>query len=424
MKKGKYEASRAWGRFCVIGLVLLLCIGLLSVLFYKKKGSPDAPAGSPTLHTPEATIPTETAAPASDFSFWSEHLPQRATYIGREDVYLICTDAVEMQQGSHYAAYSVEDGQLIPWENRAFSADLSVLGLTFHEEFNYGVRDGNVAITYVPVDYLGNGISFYYDTSQGIHRVLVGVRLTFPDGKYVHYPVYLDLETGEVTDFLGDMDQETVFEVFSREVQTMVRVGEETFLLGRQDDNSTFHYFYLDVAGQEIIDLEVLSGKEIENAVPIPDEIVCWNDAGEFWSLSLEDWSVTPLTSESHVVYQNGVFHNSRGWGSSFFLYQDEGQRLCLYDFLTRNGTVLAGPDGWQFDGRAYMPCGYGRMLCMPWQGKEDTYLLLDADTCALHPLEVSHPGTPYLHMWEKARPDELVFMSDNHMDYYFYKVR
>ena len=55
---------------------------------------------------------------------WSVHLPQSAHYVGDIDTYLICTDPVEMQQGSHSSAMSAKEyagyvytvkGMIIPY---------------------------------------------------------------------------------------------------------------------------------------------------------------------------------------------------------------------------------------------------------------------------------------------------------------------
>lgn len=427
MKKDCNLAGVSRAGWPILGLVFLFCAGSIVAALLQKGLLPDSPEAvvAPTVSVSEFPLVTEIRDPNltdGTIRVWSEHLPQEATYIGDSGVYLICTDPMEMQQGSHYTAYTMENGELTPWENHTFSSNLSVLGQSIYGEFEYAVRDGNVVITHTPAGQTGNVIRFFHDTSQGIHRVLVGINITFPDGRFLHYPVYLNLETEEVIDFLAGIDQDTLYEVFSREAYPMVMVGEGKFLLGVQNDDSSYSYFYLDADALQIVDLEKRSGKKIADAILCPDEIICWDDTGEFWSLNLDDWEPTQLICTSDVVFSNGTFHNTDGQGSSFFLYRDDVQLLHLYDFLTREDTIVEDPDGWKFEARVFRPWGYGRMLCV-LSGKGD-YLNLDADTCSFQPIEMSHPNEQYFQLWEKAAPGELVFVSDDRTEYYFCKMK
>lgn len=427
MKKDCNIASGSWAGWFIIGIGALFCAGSIVADILQKEFQLDSPEAvvTPTVSGSELPLVSETQAPIltnGTFRGWSEHLPQEATYIGDSGVYLICTDPVEMQQGNHYTACTMENGELIPWENHTFDAYLSVLGQSIYGKFEYGARDGNIVITHAPAGQTGNAIRFFHDTSQGIHRVLVGINITFPDGRFLHYPVYLNLKTEEVIDFLAGIDQETLFEVFSKEIYPMVMVGDGKFLLGRQNDNSTFSYFYMDTNVLEIIDLGKMSGKMMTDAILCPDEIICWDNTGEFWSLSLDDWKATVLISAPNVVFSNGTFHSPDGRGSSFFLYRDDAQLLHLYDFLTREDTIVKEPDGRKFEARVFRPWGHGRMLCVP--SGNGGYLNLDADTCSFQPIEMSHPKEESLQLWEKAAPGELVFVSDDRTEYYFYKVK
>lgn len=423
MKKDCCIAGGRCRKLLALGLILLLC-SVIIVAVFTQKGfltdnlvteytATDPVSEQPLVIAPQAENPTNRT-----FQIWSEHLPQGATYIGNPGVYLICTDSTEMQQGSRYVACTMENSELIPWENRTFSANFSVRGQSIHGEFEYGVRDGNIVITRAPAGRTDNTIRFFYDTSQGIHRVLVGVDIAFSDGRTLHYPVYLDLEKEEAIDFLAGIDQETLCEVFSNEIYPMIMVGEGKFLLGRQNDDSSYSYFYLDVDKQKIVDLEKRSGKKIADAILCSDEIICWDNTGEFWSLGLDKWEITQLTYASNVVFSSGAFHSANGESSSFFLYRDGEQALHLYDFLTREDLIVEEPDGWKFEARAFRIWGNGRMLCMP--GGKNTYFNLDADTGSFQPIELPCSNAQYFHLWEKSASDELVFVSDDKTEYYF----
>ena len=45
-------------------------------------------------------------------------------------MFIVCTDEVEMKQGSHYAAYAYENGQLVLQENHRFDQTYTVQGKT------------------------------------------------------------------------------------------------------------------------------------------------------------------------------------------------------------------------------------------------------------------------------------------------------
>lgn len=55
----------------------------------------------------------------------------------RSGIYLVCTDEVEMKQGSHYDAYREENGEFIKLEEHPFSQDYTLYGNDIHVEFDW-----------------------------------------------------------------------------------------------------------------------------------------------------------------------------------------------------------------------------------------------------------------------------------------------
>lgn len=202
-QKGKYANPEHRGKRIIITLLILLCVGAWASLIYNRispiTSEPIVATqknASSHLETsmPLSNDPTERDTAKNDsrpnMKSWSVHLPQSAHYVSDIDAYLICTDPVEMQQGSHYAAYSMEDNNLIPWENQSLSVDFTIMGQNIHAEFDYGVLGDKVVTTYIMPFIPGrcdNRIRFVYDTSQGVHRVLLGFQIVFPDESILYY---------------------------------------------------------------------------------------------------------------------------------------------------------------------------------------------------------------------------------------------
>lgn len=57
-------------------------------------------------------------------------------------MFIVCTDEVEMKQGSHYAAYAYENGQLVLQENHRFDQTYTVQGKTCRLMFDWAEHDG------------------------------------------------------------------------------------------------------------------------------------------------------------------------------------------------------------------------------------------------------------------------------------------
>ncbi len=116
---------------------------------------------SPELTTLES-LPSPAVLPITRI----HRLPHDGTYHSNIDAYLICTDPQEMQQGSHYGAFSMEGG-LVQWESCTFFGEVTILGQTISFEFDYAVHNGKVVITYVPFEHSDhNFLRIFLDTCK------------------------------------------------------------------------------------------------------------------------------------------------------------------------------------------------------------------------------------------------------------------
>ena len=116
-------------------------------------------------------------------------------------MFIVCTDEVEMKQGSHYAAYAYESGQLVRQENHRFDQTYTVQGKTCRLMFDWAEHDGRAAITWAPTldeaERLSPGL-WEWRLEGGLttqYRVKLG-----------SWPVTIDLRTGALTDPLASYD--------------------------------------------------------------------------------------------------------------------------------------------------------------------------------------------------------------------------
>lgn len=65
-------------------------------------------------------------------------------------MFVVCTDETEYKQGSHYAAYAYENGELVRQENHRFDQTCTYRGKTYRIVFDWAAHDGQVAKTWVP----------------------------------------------------------------------------------------------------------------------------------------------------------------------------------------------------------------------------------------------------------------------------------
>lgn len=447
MSKNKHEKVS----YVSIALILLALFAMLLVSGCGKQEKPIAPEATPEQHTePESgdqnsdsasssvkenfVVVSDTLSPVSTdgdedltcagvsndyFESWSHHLPQAATYQSDIDAYLVCTDAAEMNQGSHYAAYSIEDGELVPWSQHTFSKNYTIRGESVHAEFEYATHGDQVAVTYIPADWADNELRFIHDTSRGIDRVLLGFNLKLDDGSFLHYPVYVNLETGELTDFLAVMEQTSLHDALSQEIYNINFFENGNFVVKRSDHL----FYYFDMKKKEIYNLEEVSGKPISHCSLLSNAVVCWNAQGDFWKINLENWEVKPLFATSHIEYAAG-FGDEGEQGSSFALYRDDDLNLYIYDFIAEEYQALDEPDGWVINGEHCHPSDCGRKLYMIHSDREEDVtrsLLFDADTKAYLEIDARHPG---FSLRGSIYQNKIVLISDSGKDFYFYELR
>ena len=205
-------------------------------------------------------------------------------------VFQLCADPVEMNQGSHYDAFTIkDDGTLEQLEEAQFNNAYTLDGSRYHLSFDWAEHDGTKVATYVPADMEA---SMMYLSDQGSTSLFL---LRWHSGEdnsvYSYYPVLLDLEKGELTDFLADCRLGSL----SRICNAAFSPDRSGILLAQEGGA----IYYCDLKSSTVYSLDELSGQPVKACTLTGYKIICWSQGGEgegvlgdyrFWSISLADF--------------------------------------------------------------------------------------------------------------------------------------
>lgn len=205
-------------------------------------------------------------------------------------VFLLCSDPVEASQGSHYDAFALNtDGLLEQLTEKQFNNAYTLDSSRYHLNFDWTEHDGVKITTYLSAD---AEASMLYLSDQGSESLFflyqnpgngdVADRL---------YPVLLDLETGELTDFLASCRLGSLSQICN----VAFSPDHDGFLLAQEGGA----LYYCDLNHNTLYSLDELSGEPVKACTITGDKIICWSQGGEgdgalgdyrFWSIRLSDF--------------------------------------------------------------------------------------------------------------------------------------
>ena len=248
----------------------------------------------------------------------------------REGVYLICTDEIEMNQGSHYDAYYEENGAFIKLEEHTSCGDYTVLGNEFHMEFDWAVHDGQVSLTYI-----GAEENYRIPANPGdADSMLVELLCTIPtesgEAAATAYPVLLNLKTGELKDVLAGTGAEKLGDLCNQAVSE-----DGTRMLLAQGNGALY---YVDLSAKKLYNIEELSGEPADACSLIGDTLSCWkleNSAYHAWTIDLITLERKDLFTD--VPNAMGENYPAAGQSSPGIVY------LSGFDTTVHWGTMFAG---------------------------------------------------------------------------------
>lgn len=285
------------------------------------------------------------------------HFPNPIDRIEAGRIFLTCSDETELNQGSQYAAYAVKDSQFVPLEAKKFSGDYGLLASTVHVELEYVESDGVCAITYIAPNSEGTPNYNILDTSRGAKKCLIGFFCEAYRGTVIQYPVLLDLETGELTDFLSEIVQEELFPMLSGQIYDAALADGNKLVIRLSDGN----YYYFDPNSNCCYCLTELIPQEISGCTLTQGSIICWNESGDYWQIAIDTIEIKQILSGVDTVFSCGI---SVGNGSSFILYHDSGY-LHAFDFTKMRDMLLTNTGDWEVNSENGYASPDGRKLLL-----------------------------------------------------------
>lgn len=268
-------------------------------------------------------------------------------------VYLVCTDELEMKQGSSYDAYYEKNGEFIKLEEQRFKMDYMIHDHNIHVEFDWVEYDGNVHITWSEAN-----ADFYKPENSGnASSVLLSFNIISKnrEGKHMEsqYPVLINLYTGELTDVLS----QAKFGITDGLDNVFVS-DDGTKMLLSQNSGDDYFLYYIDIESHRFFSVDDLSGEHADSCVIIEDRLVCWSVKDGYckvWNINLNTYESKQLFKKSFNISENqteGIvfisgFDNTHHWeymysGCKFALEIDAEQNVYVVDLLDGEKFKLA----------------------------------------------------------------------------------
>ena len=302
----------------------------LTMLFTTACGVTTTPVTETTVPTPETETPGAagfdvlTPVEREDYTL-SEHEISDAYTLITEGIVMKCLDEQAMNRGTHYAAYTVENGELVELERHTVSQDYELNGVTYPLGFEWCMNDGQLILPYTGENYYPIA-EYRYRASP--ERVFVPLYRKDINSRY---PVMLNLLTGEVTDVLSGVELENIQNI------NVSPSGNHLLLMCSSDalceDVTVWHY---DIAKKSLTDITDISPHKMGGTF-VTDNIICVCEDGIILRCNLE-------TGELEELYNaNTSGENARMLGSSmtagrYVLFYSPG-RLFAVDVI--DGAVL-----------------------------------------------------------------------------------
>lgn len=333
-----------------------------------------------------------------------------------DNVFTVCTDEAEMNQGTHFTAYVLEDGEFQKLDSVLFSQEYELYGGTYHVEFEYATYADQIIPTYSAVDagtnFINGAVAFLSNMT-----CLVDFQELGTDGNTQHHLMILDLSDGELKDFYDGMNAELLDDLISKQVKAIAFLNETSFVV--QQAGGTF--YYVDIAQNRICNLETVIDADIKQCAFTSSGIVCWNADGDYWRVNTEDLQPRYLLNAGATSYSAGI---SQGNGSSFTVYKKDGQ-FHVFDFENEIDTTLLIPEGWELNTEALHSSPDGRKFYAIKRNDGEAIQILVFDCEQMKFIEIFRENlndvSETIVGWT---PDgKIVIASGEYTDFYIYNI-
>ena len=306
-----------------------VCLAL-TMLFTTACGVQQTPVTGTATPAPEPSTPEAagfdvlTPVEGEDYTL-SEHEITDAYTLITEGIVMKCLDEQAMNRGTHYAAYTVENGELVELERHTISRDYELNGVTYPLDFEWCMNDGQLILPYVgakcyPI------LKYRYRAAPEREFVM----LTHNDINS-RYPVMLNLLTGEVTDVLSgiELDNIQTVEVSPSGNHLLLMCSSEV----GYEDATVWHY---DIAEKSLNDITDISPHK-SGGTFVSDNIICTCEDGIIRRCDLETGELEELYN-ANTSGENAQMLGSSMTAGRYVLFYSPG-RLFAVDVI--DGAVL-----------------------------------------------------------------------------------
>lgn len=301
----------------------------LTMLFTTACGVQQTPVTGTATPTPEPGTPEAagfdvlTPVEGTDYTL-SEHEITGAYTLITEGIVMKCLDEQAMNRGTHYAAYTVENGELVELERHTVSQDYELNGVTYPLDFEWCMNDGKLILPYTGENYP----IAEYRYRAAPERVFVPL---YRKDINSLYPVMLNLLTGEVTDVLSGVELENIQNI------NVSPSGNHLLLMCSSDalceDVTVWHY---DIAEKTLTDITDISPHKTGGTF-VSDNIICTCEDGIIRRCDLETGELEELYN-ANTSGENAQMLGSSMTAGRYVLFYSPG-RLFAVDVI--DGAVL-----------------------------------------------------------------------------------
>lgn len=345
------------------------------------------------------------------------HLPNRGHFEYANDVFMVCTDEVYMNQGNHFAAYVIENAQFEELGRETFSQEYDLFGSTYRVEFEYSAYDGQIYITYSPAcneeKHVHGAVEYLKNNS-----CLVVFEEQDPSGETLYHLMILDLSNGELTDLYSALSPELQKRLLCGYVDNIAFISESRFVI--EQVNGPF--YYVDSVDNVVCNLDSLVGVGIKQCSVVGENVVCWNADGDYWEINVADLSTRLLLSDKKDSYASGIWYEN---GCSFAVYKSEG-KYHVFDYAKKTDRIITPPDGWELRMETFHASPDGRRFYTIKREDNGPIQLLVFDCDLIKFVEVCRTNLNTVDETIGGWTDDgkIIIQSQNGTDIYIYDVK
>lgn len=325
----------------------------------------------------------------------------------QENLIMICTDEQEYNQGSHYAVYEIANGEFHALENKEFLQNYEINGSVYHIEFEYTVYNGEIILTYVP--YSGSP-DIYFRKCLSDHTYLLELIDSSDPENVVHQLMILDIETGELTDYLKTLEPELQQQIIQDQTDDITFLDKNRFVISKINGS----FYYVDLNNNTGCPLDSLIGADLDHTFIAGESIVCYNASGDFWKIDTADLTYKQLLTGIEN-FKAGTLDER--YDTQYIIYLSQ-EAYHVYDTINEQDNILVPPEDWDFvlEGLHTSPDGK-RTYDLKLEDDQYQVLILNFETLTFTELLRNNENNVTDDHIAWTNDDKLVIRAEKHSD-------